>query len=191
LNAALARFAKGREGSFAEQTARVLKSTRENPMKTGRRIKRPDAEALKKEFLECFAVRTKNTTSLEGVVKGLIEQGVSRRTLVGWAVGAGYSKGYVSSLLSRVLCSLGLREREAGAGRKPSPDALELLAHARNSYGSRFLNVLRAVWRAGRSQNSPQDGRGEKPSERRVRLNVVPQLATPSRGAKKQHGLSA
>ncbi len=113
--------------------------------------------SLKKRYLQCFGVRANNVATLQGVVRDLIEDGVSRRTLVAWAVEAGYTKGYVSSLLSRMLVSLGLRERKKGAGRKPSPDALSLLSYSRSRYGIKHLNVLRAAWRAGRAQYETAD----------------------------------
>lgn len=121
--------------------------------------KQAEAEALKREFLRCFSVRTNNTSRLREAVKRLIDRGVTRKTLVTWAVQAGYTKGYVSSLLSRILCSMGLRANRVGGGRKPSPDALELLAHSRGRYGKKFLNVLRAAWRAGKAQ-AATDGSG-------------------------------
>jgi hypothetical protein len=110
------------------------------------------SELLKERYLQCFGVRANSATMLQGIVKNLIEEGVSRQTLVAWAVKAGYTKGNVSSLLSRILVSLGLRERKKGAGRKPSPAALELLAHAQSLHGEECLNVLRAAWRAGKAQ---------------------------------------
>jgi hypothetical protein len=113
--------------------------------------------SLKERYLQCFGVRANSVATLQGVVRDLIEDGVSRRTLVAWAVEAGYSKGYVSSLLSRILVSLGLRERKKGAGRKPSPDALELLSYARSRYGENHLNVLRAAWRAGKERGKTTD----------------------------------
>jgi hypothetical protein len=108
--------------------------------------------AHKEKFLKCFGIRSTNTAALKETVKKLTEQGVSRQTLVFWAVKAGYTQGYVSSLLSRILCSLGLRQRRPGAGRKPSSQALALLEYARRQYGRKFMNVLRAAWRAGRTQ---------------------------------------
>jgi hypothetical protein len=54
--------------------------------------------------------------------------------------------------LSRIFSAIGLRERRAGAGRKPSPDTLELLAHAQAKYGKRAVKVLRAAWRDGKAQ---------------------------------------
>jgi hypothetical protein len=107
---------------------------------------------LKQRYLQYFGARTHNAAALQGVVRDLIGQGISRQLLVIWAVEAGYTKAYVSSLLSRILVSLGLRERKRGAGRKPSPAALELLAYARDQYGESCLKVLRAAWRAGKAQ---------------------------------------
>jgi hypothetical protein len=121
-------------------------------MKTLNHGKQLSSQVLKERYLQCFGVRTNNTTLLQGVVRDLIDEGVPRQTLVAWAVEAGYSKGYVSGLLSRILVSSGLRERQRGAGRKPSSATLELLAHARSCYGEDFLKVLRAAWRTGKAQ---------------------------------------
>jgi hypothetical protein len=125
-------------------------------MKTQNRMKRRGAGALKKEFLKHIGVRTTNAAALQGVVKRLIERGVSRDILVTWGVHAGYPRTNVSSMLSRILCAIGLRERRPGAGRKPSPDALELLAHARARYNERFLRVLQGALRAGKAQMKAQ-----------------------------------
>ena len=110
-------------------------------------------EALRKAYLQCFGIRATNATVLQDTVRGLMQQGVSRKTLMIWAVETGYAKKSVSSLLSRILCSIGLRERQMGAGRKHSPDALELLHHARSRYGLKYLKVLRATWRLGKSMS--------------------------------------
>lgn len=139
-------------------------------------MQRRDAETLKAKYLCCFGVRTDNAAALQEIVKGLIDGGISRKTLVGWAVQAGYSKGYVSSLLSRILCSIGLRERRAGAGRKPSPAALELMAYAQDKYGEQFLKVLRAAWRAGKAQATAQDFPTASRSGADMALIVAPQL---------------
>jgi len=111
-----------------------------------------DRKALKQKYLECFNGRTTNAETWRETVRRLIGQGVSRGMLLNWAVEAGHPRITVSSILSRILVSLGLRERRKGAGRKPSPDALELLQHARVRYGERCLKVLRAALSAGRAQ---------------------------------------
>jgi hypothetical protein len=107
-----------------------------------------DSMALKGKNLQYFSGRADNSVLLRGVVKDLIGEGFSRGTLVKWAVEAGYSQGYVSSLSSQILVSLGLRERKHGGGRKPSLAALELLAYARSRYGADFLKILHAAIRA-------------------------------------------
>jgi hypothetical protein len=111
-----------------------------------------DRHALKRKYLECFNVRTTNAATWREVVTNLIDSGVSRDTLINWGEYAGYSRITVSSTVSRILCSIGLRERREGAGRKPSHDALVLLDHAREQYGERALKVLRAAFRAGRAE---------------------------------------
>lgn len=139
-------------------------------MKTLIGSKRRNAAELKKQFLECFGIRATNATTLRDTVKNLIERGVARKTLVRWAVQAGYTKSYVSSLLSRILCSIGLRERSIGAGRKPSPEALELLAYTRARYGNNSSKVLRAALRAGRAEVVSGNSRAA------LSLIVAPQL---------------
>jgi hypothetical protein len=96
-------------------------------------------QTLKEKYVQYFGVRTDNTVLLQGVVRDLINESIQRRTLVAWAVKAGYTKRYVSSWLSRLLVSLGLREREPGAGRRPSPWALEPLTHVQRRYGEDFF----------------------------------------------------
>lgn len=148
-------------------------------MKTPNGMKGHGAEALKERYLRCFGVRTDNAAALQQIVKGLIDKGVSRQTLVSWAVQAGYTKGYVSSLLSRILCSIGLRERRPGAGRKPSPAALELMAYAQDKYGEQFLKVLRAAWRAGKAQTPPQNFLAASQYGADMELILAPQLQNP------------
>jgi len=116
-----------------------------------------DRKALKEKFLAFFPVRSSNPDALQEAVKGLVELGIARSALVRWALDAGYSEGYVRSILSRIFCALGLLERGVGAGRKPSPEALELLAIAKERYDDRFVNVLRAAWRAGKAQMDSED----------------------------------
>ena len=70
-------------------------------------------KALKKKYLKCFGIRATNTAALHEVVQDLIGQGVSRKTLVVWAVQQGISKMAASTLLSRIFCALGWRERQA------------------------------------------------------------------------------
>jgi hypothetical protein len=111
-----------------------------------------DRQALKRKYLECFNVRTTNADTWREVVTSLIDCGVSRHTLINWGEYAGYSRITVASTVSRILCSMGLRERREGAGRKPSHEALVLLDHAREQYGERALKVLRAAFRAGRAE---------------------------------------
>jgi hypothetical protein len=131
-------------------------------------------KALKEKYLAYFPVRSTDKEALREVIKGLVELGVSRDTLTTWAIQAGYSGAYVRSYLSRIFCALGLRERRVGAGRKTSPEALELLAYARNRYGDRFLKVLRAAGRAGKERMDAESLESD-PCET-FSLIVVPQL---------------
>ena len=117
----------------------------------------PDRKALKAQYLACFAARTTSTQTLLEVITSLLHLGIDRSTLFRWGIAAGYSPATVRSLLSRAFCALGLRQRRTGAGRKPSAEALELLAHSRREYGSRALLMLRAAYRAGKSQEAAHD----------------------------------
>jgi len=53
-------------------------------MKTLNGMKRTGAEALKRKFLQCFDGCTTSATTQQGVVKGLIDRGVSRRSTLGF-----------------------------------------------------------------------------------------------------------
>ena len=117
----------------------------------------PDRKALKAQYLACFAARTTSTQTLLEVITSLLHLGIDRSTLFRWGIAAGYSPATVRSLLSRAFCALGLRQRRTGGGRKPSAEALELLAHSRREYGSRALRMLRAAYRAGKAQDAAHD----------------------------------
>jgi len=155
-----------------------------------------DRKALKAKYLDCFAARTSSAQTLLEVIKGLLHLGVARATLYRWGPAAGYSHATVRSLLSRAFCALGLRERRAGAGRKPSAEALELLAHARRQYDTRALRVLRAAYRAGKAQASAANPANSVPELIAApqlliaRPIVVPQLDSPGQepcAAKRPH----
>ena len=95
----------------------------------------------RKNFLVCLSVRRNmnsirkaNMAALRQSIGNLVALGVTRSTLRLWAVDAGYASASISSLLSRVFCSLGLRERKAGAGPKPTPEMRELAAYVRRRY---------------------------------------------------------
>jgi len=118
---------------------------------TGGKTKTDNTVALKAKYLKCFGAGVNAAPTLREVIKELMDEGVPRPTLIRWAVQAGCTQSYASTLVSRVLCALGLRERRAGAGRKTSPAVLELLAHARSKYGKNYLKVLRAAWRTGKA----------------------------------------
>ena len=107
-----------------------------------------DYEMLRGDFLECIAVCRGvgvNRIRLREAVKGLIDRGVDRDTLVSWAVQAGYARGSASSLLSRIFCTLGLRTRKKGAGRRHSDVVLQIAFEARRRHGKNFRKLLRAA----------------------------------------------
>jgi hypothetical protein len=109
-------------------------------------------QALKLQYQECFRARLAGEAKLPGIIGSLARLGVLRQTLVRWAVEAGCTESYARSLLSKILCALGLRQRRPGAGRKPSREVLELVAELRERYGDRYLKTLRAACREGKAQ---------------------------------------
>jgi len=121
-------------------------------------IKRPGTDELRRKFLSCFEARTSNAIAMQQIVKSLVAQGIPRTTLVGWLVLAGCSRGYASKLLCRIFTALNLRDRRAGAGRKPSPETGELLDLAYARFGERSVKLLRAAWRAGKAQMAAGTG---------------------------------
>ena len=76
-------------------------------------------QALKQQYVECLGATSTAAITLRTVVIRLVELGVDRPELVAWAAEAGYRQGYARTLLSKILCELGLRARKSGAGRHP------------------------------------------------------------------------
>jgi len=113
-----------------------------------------EAQQLKEKYLRCFGVRATNAAALQEAVKGLIERGFCHKTLVIWAVEAGYRKAYISCILCRISRALGLRQRRAGAGRKPLTRSLEHLRYAQAKYGAQCLNALQGALRAGKAEKA-------------------------------------
>ena len=111
-----------------------------------------DRKTLKSNYLSCLHARSKAT--FRQTVVALLHLGVTRDTLLAWAVAAGHNRKYIAKLLSECLCGLGLRLRRAGAGRRPSSAALLLLAFARELFGERRSSVLRAAWRASNARSA-------------------------------------
>jgi len=110
--------------------------------------------ALKSRYQSCFRSRRAGEAKLPGIIQPLLRLGVRRQTLLRWAVESGCSESYARSLLSKILCALGLRQRRPGAGRKASREVLMLLAELRERYGDSYLRILRAAYREGKAQSS-------------------------------------
>ena len=132
-----------------------------------------DRKALKQKYLDCFGARATNAETWRQTVMRLIEQGVTRGTLLNWAIDAGHPRITVSSVLSRILVALGVRERQPGAGRRPSPEALELLEHVRVRYGEQFLKVLHAAARAARTQREVEASQNKLPGNAHHAANAA------------------
>ena len=105
--------------------------------------------ALKGRYLAALAELSRGVSSLRHIVNQLLELNVSRGELIGWAVEAGHNERSVRTLLSRLLCRSGSRQRRPGAGRRIPQEALFLLAFATERYGASAGRFLRAAARAG------------------------------------------
>ena len=104
---------------------------------------------LKSQYLDALAGVSRKTENLERSVRGLLAQGVSRQTLLSWGIAAGYAEGYVRAALGRILRPPN-RRRKKGAGPKTPPEALELLAYARERYAEKAIGFLYGAYRAGK-----------------------------------------
>jgi hypothetical protein len=104
--------------------------------------------ALKCRYLATLAELSGGVATLRQIVNQLVELNVSRSELIRWAAEAGHNERSVRTLVSRLLCGSGIREREPGAGRRIPQEALFLLAFATEKYGDRAARFLRAAARA-------------------------------------------
>ena len=113
-----------------------------------------EVEALKKQYSDGLGASLEAATAvLRPVIEKLLPFGIGRKTLVAWGVAAGYSKGYVETLLSRLMCQAGARKRQPGAGPKTPQGALLILRFACDHFGEETgLRYLLAGYRAGRRQ---------------------------------------
>ncbi len=140
-----------------------------------------DFERLKASYLECMGVCMGNRAkrnSLTQIVKELTAQGVCRCRLLEWAVEAGYGKRSASSLLSRIYCSLGLRERKTGAGPKHSAEALKLAAYAYRLCGKDFRNKLRAASKVSEEEIPADEAQIPGKASPLLRSSISPNLLT-------------
>jgi hypothetical protein len=107
-----------------------------------------EQEALKDQFLAGLADTTNRAkANLRNTVLRLLALGLSRKTLVDWAVTAKYSASYARGILSELLRRTEGRTRKPGGGRRTQPEAFVLRDIARNMYGGRARGFLRAAYR--------------------------------------------
>ncbi len=112
-------------------------------------------ERLKCSYLDALSASISGAViRLTPIIEELIACGISRKTLVLWGVAAGYKKGYVQSILSKILVPLSGRQRRPGPGRRVPDEALALLAFARNNFGERAPKYLLAAYRVSNAQRS-------------------------------------
>ena len=116
--------------------------------------------ALKEDFLSALAGLAEGALNLRQTVRVLVARGIKRKRLLQWAAEAGYTQGYVRTLLNEILRELtGVRQRKPGAGPKTPPQALALLAHARGLHGPLATKFLLAAYRASKAQDgAPKPG---------------------------------
>jgi hypothetical protein len=115
-------------------------------------------EQLKGEFVACLADISRPSGTLREVIVRLAGLGVERKEFVRWAVEAGYRKGYARTLLSKVLCDAGLRQRRRrrGAEMETPQEVLILIAFAREKFGARAGKLLRQAARAVEAEDLRQ-----------------------------------
>src|SRR5207245_2520949 len=78
----------------------------------------------------------------------LVDAGTTRPDLISWAVEAGYNAGTIRTLISKLLCKKGRRQRKVGAGRKLNPDVQAIAEAVCANYGHhRAAKLLRAASR--------------------------------------------
>ena len=83
-------------------------------------------QALKETYLSCLSRLSKIGLTLRQVVNELIDGGATRGDLICWAVEAGHNKRTIGTLISKLLCGKGRRQRKSGGGRKTNPDVLAI-----------------------------------------------------------------
>jgi hypothetical protein len=115
-----------------------------------------DRKALKALYLACLSQASIDCPSLRYTVQRLLEASIDWRELVRWADDAGYDDRYVRKVLSEILCDLGIRRRQPGAGRVTPEEALAILAAARLEYGERTTKLLGAAHRAAKAQDEQE-----------------------------------
>jgi hypothetical protein len=77
---------------------------------------------------------------------------VNRATLLEWGTAVGFSRGYVRTILSEILCAKGKRARAPGAGPKTSELAKEWYTRAEQEIGAEMAwRVLNSASRWGKA----------------------------------------
>jgi hypothetical protein len=98
-------------------------------------------------------------------VERAMSAGLGRKELEDWGVEAGYSRGYLRTVLSRYFVKRGVRQRKAGAGPKTPKEAQALLVLARKHYGENARKFLGAAARAAAAEDrTPAEGQAEGPA---------------------------
>jgi hypothetical protein len=111
---------------------------------------------LKKQYLACLASVEDSATGLREIVERLVGLGIGRKELIQWATDAGYQGSYARSVLSRILCELGLRTRKRGAGRPVAPESVLITAQNRERYGKKATRFLFGAHRLSRAQDEAE-----------------------------------
>jgi len=103
---------------------------------------------LKEAYLSFLSRLSEAGVSLRQVVNDLVDAGATRRELISWAVEAGYNERTMRTLISKLLCKKGRRQRKIGAGRKLNPDVQTIAEAVCAYYGhDRAAKLLRAASR--------------------------------------------
>lgn len=109
-----------------------------------------DIPQLKELFLAWMRKAEESLRSLKNVIIGLLDRGISRQTMVDWAIEAGFAEATARSVVSRVSCGAGRRCNAGGQGRPLPAEADELLHLAVERYGEeKAVRLLGAAHRLG------------------------------------------
>jgi hypothetical protein len=121
-------------------------------------------QALRQTYLACLGVSLHEAAvSLRPIVEKLVQLGTSRKLMLHWGFEAGYARGYVRSILSRIFVPVRGRQRRPGPGRATPQEALVCLAFACERFGEedgpRYLLAGYRAWKkrqaASLAQNQP------------------------------------
>jgi hypothetical protein len=120
---------------------------------------------IKADLIEGLGHVQTGGESIKPAVRRALAAGVHWKTLLAWATEAGYRHGYALQTLGQVLRELGIRRRKRGAGQKPPPRALQILAEIERADGELAEKLLLAAYRAAKAKRLSREEPEIEPAE--------------------------